>query len=181
MAIYTGTEGGPHIVPTSGAIAFNFRKETISTILGKPHSSGAPAVGIRFHFDTERPTPPNRLIAVGVTGGLDTKEIFTPNGTDYIPNQGAPMTKAQFDGLISVDPNGKKRGTCVYISRMVLENHLSEQNGQSRSGLRLFVVPFPNNLSTLTSVALDGNGMMDGSFVESQMPCPPSCGTDYNF
>ena len=183
---YTGTEGGSFVSTPNlnNATFFDYDRSTIERLLISPISQ-LTSVGIRFHFDSERPTPPSDLFAIGVTGGSLVQEIFTPTGKDYKAAKGSDLNRAEFSNVIP-NQTAAKSGTCVYISRMALENELAKtRNGQPSDGIRLFVVPFEfpgtTDLSSLAITAiLNGEPTTSTtSILRSDMPCPPNCGTDY--
>ncbi len=182
MTFYNGSEGGPNIPPPGNAPFFDFDRQTIETILSRSDQSGTPPAGIRFHFDADLPNIPSRILAIGVSRGLDTTEIFDPSQLHYSASDGTQLNRQQFEGLMLL-PNGSKRNrACVYFSEMVIKQMLAPKMGMTPFGIRLFIVPFFFNgqsHQTLSAISLDSTKMMDGNFSRSELPCPPSCGTDY--
>lgn len=176
---FTGSEPGTP-VGFPGTHFFDFNAGIVRQLLARPD-----AVGIRFHFDQARPNFPTELYAAACGPKNDIMDPAN-NGADFFRSTGQAIA---FDNLPPVAAanfeSGAKAGSCVFVSRAVLEGDIlgTELNPTGANTVRLFVENFglPDTLGTptftLVAIGLD-SGIMTGSFLKSEQPCPPNCPDD---
>ena len=195
---YTGTEeGSPTIVPQGPS--YNFTRQQINSLRSPLPGLLDVPVGIRLHFSATQADPmhPEKLIAIGVTGGNPTKEIFTSTGNDYILSDNfqaqtrgsvAPtLNSASTAKLTQGSDFNPNRDACVYFSNTDIQI-IIDAGGGDLTHFRFHLCDFitgigPNgNPMTFRSLVVSGRnavGVQLGEAIRSDLPCPPHCGTDY--
>jgi hypothetical protein len=180
---YTGLEAGTPLDSKPDATFFDFTTDKIRHLLDRPG-----ALGIRFHLNQDRPTPPTELYAAACTSTSDIRDT-TVNNQDYFIPLPAGRSCA-FENLpLHVAANfqpGHKVGGCVFFSRAILEGGIlgPASRPNNVATVRFFVLDFGATDSlgvactTLAAVGLDSGGNPAGAILRSEQPCPPVCPTD---